>query len=267
MPDDSAWNLGKPWIAGASEAVINGAARGGHVDVVCLLLVLGAHVDSECTHNNELHTPLQHAIESNNVNLVRLFLEHGADANLKFFDGALGEAVDHRHVCFATSDLDILDLLLTRGGLYINEIRYPSDPVREEDYAKLWNRHHKHSLFESTFAYRVVQQGVEMIEWAMNRGLSASNMLLEAVKPGDYETLRYLVLDLGLKDADFYPLSEIHSWREGQSESFDQCLPAINLLVGTLSEDRAKQLPTVLCAALKTISRTCCSSGWSGGST
>ncbi|EJT69343.1 hypothetical protein GGTG_12962 [Gaeumannomyces tritici R3-111a-1] len=90
-----------------------------------------------------------------------------------------------------------------------------------------------------------------MIEWAMNRGLSASNMLLEAVKPGDYETLRYLVLDLGLKDADFYPLSEIHSWREGQSESFDQCLPAINLLVGTLSEDRAKQLPTVLCAALE----------------
>lgn len=249
--DPVEWDEGTSWTIEASEAAINGAARRGHVDVVCMLLALGADVNSECTHDNELRTPLHSAIESNNINLVRLLLDHGADLNLMFFDAALGEDLSYRHVCFTTRDLDILDLLLDRGGFDINQIGELGRPIREEDYASRPTSYHKHLLFQATFAYHAVQGGVEMIRWAIRRGLNASNRLLEAVNPGDYETMRYLVLDLGLKDTDFLPLSRVQMWRTSKDVSLDQCLPSIRLLLGTLSQDRIKQLPDVLCEAVE----------------
>lgn len=89
-----------------------------------------------------------------------------------------------------------------------------------------------------------------MVSWAVSRGLIVSDELLGAVRPRDYEMLRYLVTDLGLRDSNFSLLSQMHRWRE-RGESMDKCLPTINFLLDTVPRDEMKQLPTVLCAAME----------------
>ncbi|KAL8366069.1 hypothetical protein RB595_004718 [Gaeumannomyces hyphopodioides] len=245
--EESIWNY--DYIE-PSESAISGAARKGHIEVVCLLLSLGANVNADSTLDHFVRSVLTDAVCSDNLDLVRLLLHHGADPDLRLFF-CQHDDLSYHHPCFTTYDLNVLDLLLDHGEFDINETGESGSPILEEHYAKMHTRYYKHSLFRKTFAYRMVRGGVKWIRWAISRGLIVSDRLLDAVEPGDYETLRYLVLELGLKDSDFYPLSEIHTWRKGRCESFDQCLPAINLLLSTLSQDKIKQLPTVLCAAVE----------------
>ncbi|KLU89687.1 hypothetical protein MAPG_08657 [Magnaporthiopsis poae ATCC 64411] len=236
------------WNVEASEAAINGAARNGHTDVVCLLLALGANVNSECTHDNELRTPLYNAMQFKHVDLVRVLLDHGADLSTKLFVVS-GEELDYYHVCWTTRDFKILDLLLDYGGFDLNTIQKYGDPIREEFYAR--QKHiYRRVLFRVSFAFRAVQLGVKMLSWAISRGLIVSDELLGAVEPKDYEMLRYLVTDVGLRDSNFSLLSQMHRWRD-YGESMDKTRPTVNLLLDTVPQDKMKHLPTVLCAAME----------------
>jgi ankyrin repeat protein len=82
----------------------------GHLEIVDLLVTLGAQIDSPS--RNQLHaTPLQSATAAGHINIVRMLLEHGADPNVSEAGG-----FTPLQTASASGNTDLVRLLMEHGA-------------------------------------------------------------------------------------------------------------------------------------------------------
>ncbi|KAL8387229.1 hypothetical protein RB595_010063 [Gaeumannomyces hyphopodioides] len=240
------------------ETALNAAVRGGHVDAACLLLALGASPDAdvglEARFQPVLHTAL--SARPLSVDLVRLLLGSGADPNRRAFrnlwgDGVTGhdrcshEALFRRgHAAFDQAYLDALDLLIAYGY----------------DIHALPDRHSPRGRGQRYLAVFMAELGAKFLKEAIDRGAAVpeKELAVVATERKDTELIKYLVLDLGLRDANIDMLARLSTWRDiakpgdaGGRWWLGRCLPSIDLLLETLPEHRRQEMPTVLCAVVQ----------------
>ncbi|KAL8413552.1 hypothetical protein RB594_004986 [Gaeumannomyces avenae] len=251
------------------ETALNAASRGGRVDAACLLLALGASADAdvglEARVQPLLHTAL--AARPLSVDLVRLLLASGADPNRRAFRNPWGHRGTVRDACsheallrpgHAPSDgrayLDALDLLIAYGY----DIHALPDVCDPED---------PRPRYLSVF---MAQLGIVELKEAIDRGaaLPEKELAKVATDSRNTELIKYLVLDLGLRDANIDMLARMSTWRDNAKPGdgggggggrwwLGRCLPSIELLLETLPEHRRREMPTVLCAAVEDNNAAC----------
>ncbi|KAL8351080.1 hypothetical protein RB601_000785 [Gaeumannomyces tritici] len=250
---------------------LNTAARDGRVDAACLLLALGASADTDVSLEARVQPLLHTALAARplSVDLVWLLLASGADPNKR----ALRNLWDHRGTIRDTcshevllrpgrvpSDdrayLDALDLLIAYGY----DIHALPDVCGPED---------PRPRYLSVF---MAQLGVVELKEAIDRGaaLPEKELAQAAADSRNTELIKYLVLDLGLRDANIDMLARMSTWRNiakprdgggggggGGGWWLGRCLPSIELFLETLPEHRRREMPTVLCAAVEDNNAAC----------
>ncbi|KLU83167.1 hypothetical protein MAPG_02232 [Magnaporthiopsis poae ATCC 64411] len=261
------------------ETALNAAVRAGHVDVVSLLLNLGASPNADlgarCDAQPVLHTLLR--ARPPRIDMVRLLLDSGANPNGRAFwaDRTMLEAGDDRcfgaDICshealfdfpsypapFDQVYFDVLDLLIAYGFDIHALPDHLDSPYRHyNNFPPLGLTGQPEHRY---FSVLMAGVGVEYLKEAISRGAAVpeKELFRAAARAKNPELIRYLVLDLGFRGFNIEMLAQISTWPcfgdrcVGPRRYIDNWLPSINLLLETLPDHRRQELPIVLCAAIQ----------------
>lgn len=91
------------------------AVRAGNIDKVKALIAAGADVDARCD-GGEI-SPLGLAIDKRNLEMVRLLLDKGADANAVDVTGPSDEQLSMLTRAFSKNDFEVVNLLLDHSAI------------------------------------------------------------------------------------------------------------------------------------------------------
>ncbi|KAL8295832.1 hypothetical protein RB597_009104 [Gaeumannomyces tritici] len=185
------------------ETLLQTAVKRDHLDVATLLIALGADLEASVGYNDEMYTSLHGAVSHNNVVLVRLLLDSGADVHARWYNGSDdGTAIFLATCGRGKAAIDTLEILLDHG-LDIN------DPYHQ---GRFGNRLMKNAVYAGG-------SGLELAIHLIRRGVALSQhhyaCFCEVVSDRrSPEGLRFLVDEVGRREVEDYLMALLWLVRE-----------------------------------------------------
>ncbi|KAL8366089.1 hypothetical protein RB595_004730 [Gaeumannomyces hyphopodioides] len=247
-------------IGHRSETLLHAAVRRGRTDIACLLIALGADVNSDSAARDSLNSPLHEAVRRDyrtdsprpiNAEMVHLLLDSGAEANRRYFERYDGSARDDGPACnlvmtrddiihpaVLRTNLHVIDLLISHG-LDVNMMPAWSDDARPR-----------------TFAYLALKHGgIDMLKWAVSRGAAVSDTDFDAFSRLYTEhgqsccELEDYFIERGFRDSDLKILPNL-TYGPG-IRSREDFFRLVGLLLANLPEPAFEQICRALAEAVK----------------